>query len=174
MVADNDLALGRIVAAVSRSPFWRSTVIFVLEDDAQNGPDHVDSHRSPLQVISAWTRGGVFHRFTNTTDVLLTIEEILHLNHLSQFDAFGRPLRDIWTDTPNLAPVTPITPTQRLDEMNPPRTQGAIESRRLDLATVDAADMELFNHILWRAIKGDSLPYPGPRRMSALEARRAR
>jgi YVTN family beta-propeller protein len=174
MVADNDLALGRIVEAVSRSPFWRSTVIFVLEDDAQNGPDHVDSHRSPLQVISAWTRGGVFHRFTNTTDVLLTIEEILQLNHLSQFDAFGRPLRDIWTATPDLAPWPLLLPDQRLDEMNPPRTQGAIESRRLDLATVDAAEMELFNHILWRAIKGDSLPYPGPRRMSAIEARRAR
>lgn len=174
MVADNDLALGRIVDAVSRSPFWRSTVIFVLEDDAQNGPDHVDSHRSPLQVISAWTRGGVFHRFTNTTDVLLTIEEILQLQHLSQFDAFGRPLRDIWADTPNLAPFTPITPAQRLDEMNPPRTRGAIESRRLDLATVDAADMELFNQILWRALKGEAVPYPGARRMSALEARRAR
>jgi YVTN family beta-propeller protein len=174
MVADNDLALGRIVEALSRSPFWRSTVVFVLEDDAQNGPDHVDSHRSPFQVISAWTRGGVMHRFTNTTDVLLTIEEILRLGHLSQFDAFGRPLRDIWTDTPNLAPFAPITPPQRLDEMNPPRTRGALESRRLDLATVDAADMELFNHILWRALKGDSLPYPGPRRMSALEARRAR
>jgi len=174
MVADNDLALARIVEAVSRSPFWRSTVIFVLEDDAQNGPDHVDSHRSPVQVISAWTRGGVFHRFTNTTDVLLTIEEILQLNHLSQFDAFGRPLRDIWAATPNLSPFVPITPAQRLDEMNPPRARGAIESRRLDLATVDAADMELFNQILWRAMRGDSLPYPGATRMSALEARRAR
>jgi len=174
MVADNDLALARIVEAVSRSPFWRSTVIFVLEDDAQNGPDHVDSHRSPFQVISAWTRGGVFHRFTNTTDVLLTIEEILQLEHLSQFDAFGRPLRDIWAGTPNLAPFVATTPAQPLDEMNPPRARGAIESRRLDLATVDAADMELFNQILWRAIRGDSLPYPGARRMSALESRRAR
>jgi len=174
MVADNDLALGRVVDAVSHSRFWRSTVIFVLEDDAQNGPDHVDSHRSPMLVISAWNRGGLEHRFTNTTDVLRTIEEILGLERLSQYDAFGRPLRGIWRTAPDTAAYTALTPTQPLDAMNPPRTRGAIESRRLNLGTVDAADMELFNHILWRAIKGDSVPYPGARRMPAIEARRAR
>jgi YVTN family beta-propeller protein len=174
MAADNDLALGRIVEAVSRSPFWRSTVIFVLEDDAQNGPDHVDSHRSPLLVISAWSRPGVYHRFTNTTDALRTMEEILGLASLSQFDNFGRPLRDIWAETPDSAAYAALTPAQRLDEMNPPRTRGAIESRRLDLGTVDAADMDLFNHILWRTLKGGAVPYPGERRMSSLEARRAR
>ena len=94
MVADNDLALGRMIAALSRSPFWRNTVVFVLEDDAQNGPDHVDSHRSPLLVVSAWNRPGVYRRFANTTDVIRTIEEILGLGTLSQFDHFGRPLRD--------------------------------------------------------------------------------
>jgi len=174
MVADNDLALGRLVEAVSTSPYWRNTVVFVLEDDAQNGPDHVDSHRSPFLVISAWNRGGLIHRFTNTTDVLRTIEEILGLAPLSQFDAFGRPLRDIWNGRPDLAPFTALIPSQRLDERNPPRTRGAAESRRLDLAHADAADMELFNRILWRAIKGETVPYPGARRMSLLEARRAR
>jgi arylsulfatase A-like enzyme len=174
MVADNDLALGRIVEAVTRSPFWRSTVIVVMEDDAQDGPDHVDSHRSPLLIMSPWNRPGVYHRFTNTTDVLRTIEEILALASLSQFDHFGRPLRDIWASTPDTTPYTALIPAQRLDEPNPPRTRGAVESRRLNLATPDAADMELFNRILWRAIKGDGVPYPGTRRMSALEARRAR
>ncbi|MFI5279333.1 MAG: bifunctional YncE family protein/alkaline phosphatase family protein [Gemmatimonadales bacterium] len=174
MVADNDLALGRIVEALSRSPFWSSTVIVVMEDDAQFGPDHVDSHRSLLYVISPWARRGVHHRFTNTTDVMRTMEEILHLDHMSQYDTFGRPLTDIWSRSADLAPYTALTPTQRLDEMNPPRARAAIESRRLDLSEADAADMDLMNHILWRTIKGDSAPYPGARRMSALEARRAR
>ena len=174
MVADNDLALGRIVEAISRSRFWESTAVFVLEDDAQNGPDHVDSHRSPLLVISPWSRPGVYHRFANTTDVLRTIEELLGLGALSQFDYFGRPLRDIWSDTPDVSPYTPLTPAQRLDEMNPPRTRAARDSRRLDLSRVDAADMELFNRVLWMSVKGERVPYPGARRMSALEARRAR
>jgi YVTN family beta-propeller protein len=173
MVADNDLALGRLVEAVSNSPFWHSTVIFVLEDDAQNGPDHVDSHRSPLLVVSAWNRGGVIHRFANTTDVLCTIEEILGLGRLSQFDAFGRPLRESWTGAPDLRPYAALRPAQSLEERNPPRGRGALDSRRLDLAGADRADMELFNRVLWRAIKGET-PYPGPRRMSALEAMRAR
>jgi hypothetical protein len=174
MVADNDLALGRVIQALSASRFWPSTAVFVLEDDAQDGPDHVDSHRSPLLVISAWNRGGVNHRFTNTTDVVQTIEEILKLDHLSQFDDFGRPLRDVWADRPDLTPFTALTPAQPLDEQNPARTRAAIDSRRLDLSAADRADMDLFNRVLWRAIKGDSVPYPGPRRMATLEARRSR
>jgi YVTN family beta-propeller protein len=173
MVADNDLALGRIVETVTKSPFWRTTLVIVMEDDAQNGPDHVDSHRAPVLVISAWSRRGVHHRFTNTTDVLRTMEEVLRLDHLSQFDTFARPLRDVWTRTPDLAPYAARTPIQRLDEMNPPRSRSAIDSRGLELARADAGDMELLNRILWRSLKGE-LPYPGARRMSTLEARRAR
>ena len=91
-MADNDLALGRVIEALSKSPFWKDTVVFVLEDDAQDGPDHVDSHRSPLLVISAWNKPGVVHRFANTTDVLATIGAILKLAPMSQFDAFGWPI----------------------------------------------------------------------------------
>ena len=173
MVADNDLALGRIVDALSHSPFWSSTVMFVMEDDAQNGPDHVDSHRSPLLVVSAWTRGGVLHRFTNTTDVLRTMEEILKLDALSQFDHYGHPLRDVWRETPDTAPFTALPPGVPLDEVNPARGQAARDSRRLDLATVDAADMDLFNRVLWMAVKGETAVYPGTHRMSTLEARRS-
>jgi len=173
MVADNDLALGRIVEALSHSPFWKSTVVFVMEDDAQNGPDHVDSHRSPLLVISPYTRGGVLHRFTNTTDALRTMEEILHLDALSQFDHYGRPLRDVWRDTPDTAPFTALTPSVPLDERNPARGRAARDSRRLDLSAVDAADMDLFNRVLWMAVKGEQAVYPGTHRMSALEARRS-
>ena len=167
-VADNDLALGRMIEALSRSPFWKSTVVFVLEDDAQNGPDHVDSHRSPLLVVSPYSRAGVVHRFANTTDVLRTIEEIFGLESLSQFDYYGRPLRDIWSDTPDLRPWTALVPSVNLNERNPSRTRGALDSRKLDLHVEDAADEELFNRILWRAVKGDT-PYPGTRRASVRE-----
>jgi len=167
--ADNDLALGRMIEALSKSPFWKNTVVFVLEDDAQNGADHVDSHRSPMLVISAYSRPGVVHRFANTTDVLRTIEEILGLQSMSQYDYFGRPLRDIWADSPDLRPYTALTPAQSLDEMNVRGTDDAKESEKLDLSTEDAADEALFNRILWRTIKGPDVPYPGTRRASARE-----
>jgi hypothetical protein len=173
-MADNDLALGRIVEAISRSQFWRSTAIFVVEDDAQNGPDHVDSHRTPFFLISPWARPGVHHRFTNTTDVVATMEEILGLGSLSQFDYYGRPLRDVWTESPDIAPYRALVPAVPLDERNPPQGRGARESERLDLAFEDIADEDLFNQILWRAIKGETVPYPGPTRMSALEWKRAK
>jgi YVTN family beta-propeller protein len=172
-MADNDLALGRIVEALTKSPFWKNTVVFVLEDDAQDGPDHVDSHRSPLLVISAYNRGQIIHRFTNTTDVLATIEDILGLGRMSQFDHYGRPLREIWETTPDLTPYTALRPSVSLDEKNPQRGALAEASKKLALEKVDQADQDLFNRILWSAIKGDT-PYPGPTRMSALEARVSR
>lgn len=172
-MADNDLALGRIIEALSKSPFWKNTVVFVLEDDAQDGPDHVDSHRSPLLVISAWNRGKVFHRFANTSDVVATIEEILGLGTMSQFDHYGRPLREIWESTPDLTPYVALRSSIPLDQKNPPRTALAEASKKLALDKVDMADENLFNHILWSAIKGDK-PYPGTTRMSALEAKVSR
>ncbi len=167
-VADNDLALGRVVDALSHSPFWDSTAVFVLEDDAQNGPDHVDSHRSPLFVISPWSGGGVSHRFANTTDVLATIAELLHLEPLSQFEQYGRPLREIWRAMPDPTPYSALTPDADLDARNPARGSGARASSRLDLSEEDRADEDLFNRILWRAMKGDA-PYPGVRRGSVLD-----
>jgi hypothetical protein len=172
-MADNDLALGRIVEALSKSPFWKNTVIFVLEDDAQDGPDHVDSHRSPLLVISAYNRGRVIHRFTNTTDVLATIEDVLGLGRMSQFDHYGRPLREIWESTADLTPYVALRSSVPLDEKNPQRGALAEASKNLVLDKVDQADEDLFNRILWGAIKGDR-PFPGPTRMSALEAKVSR
>jgi hypothetical protein len=173
-MADNDLALGRIVEGLSRSPFWRTTAVFVLEDDAQAGPDHVDSHRSVLLVISPYSRPGVVHRFVNTTDVLATIEEILGLAPLSQFDHYGRPLRNVWSATPDLRPFEALTPAQSIAERNPPRGVGARESRRLDLAAADRIDDAAFNRLLWRVVKGDGTPYPSPRRRSTLDVARER
>jgi DNA-binding beta-propeller fold protein YncE len=169
-VADNDLALGRMIEALSRSPFWKNTVVFVLEDDAQDGPDHVDSHRSPLLVISPYNRGRVIHRFANTTDVLATIEDILGLGRMSQFDHYGRPLREIWETTPDLAPYSVLTPSVPLDESNPRRGAMAEASKKLTLKVEDTSDDDLFNRILWTTIKGDK-PYPGSRRMSTLDAK---
>jgi len=173
-MADNDLALARIVEAVSRSQFWKSTAVFVLEDDAQAGPDHVDSHRSVLLVISPWAAGGVMHRFVNTTDVLATVEEILGLGTLSQFDHFGRPLREIWRPTPDLRPFDAIRPAQSMTEQNLGLDDNARRSDRLDLAREDRADDDEFNRILWRAVKGTEVPYPGVRRSGVLEWARAR
>lgn len=166
-MADNDLALGRMIAALSRSPFWKSTVVFVLEDDAQNGPDHVDSHRSVLLAISPYNHAGVIHRFANTTDVIATIGEILHLGSLSQFDYYGRPLRGIFSETADLSPYDALTPAVRLDERNPSNGIGARQTERLDLSAEDRADEDLFNRVLWRSIKGTAVPYPGPTTMPA-------
>jgi len=173
-VADNDLALGRIIEGLSKSPFWRSTLVVVLEDDAQNGSDHVDSHRSVLLLISAWNRPGVYHRFVNTTDVIATIEKVLGLGSLSQFDHFGRPVTEIFGSAPDLRPYAPLIPAVSLAERNPSGTRDDRESAELDLRFEDVANEALFNRILWRMIKGDDQPFPGARRMSSLEYTRAR
>jgi DNA-binding beta-propeller fold protein YncE len=172
-MADNDLALGRIVEAVSNSPYWKDTVFFVLEDDAQDGPDHVDSHRSVLLVISAYNRGGTVHRFVNTTDVFATMEEILGLGKLSKFDYYGRPLQEIFNDKPDLRPYVALRSQQPLNELNPAKNATAQASLELNLERVDAADEDTFNRILWTAIKGQQ-PYPGTKRISSLEITRAR
>lgn len=163
--ADNDLALGRLVEAVSSSKYWKDTVIFVLEDDAQNGPDHVDSHRSPFLVISAYNRPGTVHTWANTTDALATMEEILGLGKLSKFDHYSRPLRGIWAAAPDLAPYHVLIPAVPLDEKNPAGTPAAKESALLDLSREDAAEDEAFNRVLWMAVKGD-VPYPSTRYVS--------
>lgn len=172
-MADNDLALGRLVEALSHSPFWKNTVVFVVEDDAQNGPDHVDSHRAPAFVISAYNSGGVVHRWTNTTDFIATMSEILHTGSLSQFDYYGRPLRNIWSGKPDLTPYVALTPKVDLNERNPRNTALATASAKLDLSAEDRADENAFNRILWSVIKGPKVLYPGIVRVSGLEWRRA-
>src|SRR5882724_56471 len=172
-MADNDLALGRIVEALSKSPYWKNTVVFVLEDDAQNGPDHVDSHRSVLLVLSAYNRPGVVHRFVNTTDVTATIEQILGLPALSHFDHFGRTLDDIFATKPDLTPYPALPAQVPISERNPPRKEGTA-AERLDFSGVDRADEGAFNRILWTALKGPGVPYPQAGRVSVLEMQRGR
>ncbi len=172
-MADNDLALGRMIEALSKTKFWESTAVFVLEDDAQNGPDHVDSHRSVLLVISPWARAGVTHRFVNTTDAIATMEVLLGLDALSPYDHYGRPLREIWRTAPDTRPYTALVPSTPLTDRNPSRGTGANESRKLDLRYEDVAEEDAFNRILWYTIKGTGVKYPGPTRMSSAEVMRS-
>ncbi len=154
-MADNDLALGRIVQTLSHSPYWKDTVIFVVEDDAQAGPDHTDSHRAPFFAISAYSRPGTLHRFVNTTDVVAAIEDILGMGRLSKFDYFSRSLADIFAATPDLRPYDPIIPRQDLNEKNAAGTAAARMSEGLDLSGPDRVDDQFYNRILWQMLKGD-------------------
>jgi DNA-binding beta-propeller fold protein YncE len=169
LMADNDLALGRIVEALSRSPYWRDTVIFVLEDDSQAGPDHVDCHRSPFFAISAYDRPGTIHRFVNTTDVVAAIEDILGLDRLSKFDYFSRSLADLFQAQPDLTPFTAVKPQADMDEMNPPKSAAADLSEGLDLGAADRVNDALFNRILWMTVKNGQ-PEPLPRTAAPLHA----
>ena len=168
-MADNDLALGRIVEALSKTRFWKDTVIFVLEDDSQAGPDHIDSHRSCFFAISAYNRPGTIHRFANTTDVVAAIEDILGLGRLSQFDYFSRSLADIFADTPDLSPWTAIVPSTDMNETNPAKTAAAQASQGLDFSVPDRVDDATFNQILWSMMKG-AQPLPGTDAKAPLHA----
>lgn len=157
-MADNDLALGRIVEALSKTPFWKDTVVFVLEDDSQAGPDHVDSHRSPFFAISAYNHPATIHRFVNTTDVVAAIEDILGLGRLSKFDYFSRPLVGIFAAKPDLSPWAAIVPDANRDEVNPAATAAARMSEHLDFSAVDRVNDETFNQVLWTMMKGAQRP----------------
>ena len=155
-MADNDLALGRIVEALSQSPFWRDTVVFVLEDDSQSGPDHVDSHRSPFFAVSAYNHPGTIHRFANTTDVVAAIEDILGLGRMSKFDYFSRSLADVFSMTPDFAPYRSLVPQADMKETNPSKGVAARMSEGLDLQAADRSDDALFNRVLWYMLKPDN------------------
>lgn len=165
MVADNDLALGRLIEAISQSPFWKDTAVFVVEDDAQNGPDHVDAHRTVCLVASPYARRGVVDSsWYSTVSLLKTIELILGLPPMSQFDAAATPMLDAFQDTPDLGPYKVMVPKQRLDELNSEDAYRAKDSLALHLdEEADRMDEEAFNEILWGAIKGPDVPMPSPR-----------
>jgi len=164
-MADNDAALGMVVEAVSHSRFWPDTAIFVIEDDAQNGPDHVDSHRSPAFVISPYVkRESVDSTMYNTTSVLRTIELILGLRPMTAFDAAARPMAGIFTGTPNLEPYTAEQPRISLDEKNAPDAPAAAASARLDFSEADRVDDLELNRILWLALRGSDSVAPSPTR----------
>jgi len=159
--ADNDYALGMLVEGVSKSRFWTSTLICVLEDDAQNGPDHVDSHRSPAFLISSYVkRHLVDGTMYNTTSMLRTIELLLGLHPMTQFDAAARPMAASFQMTPDPAGYVAEKPRIPLDNRNPPNAPGAAASQRMDFDEADQNDDNELNDILWRAIRKDAPPPP--------------
>jgi YVTN family beta-propeller protein len=164
-VADNDLALGRVVEAVTKSIFASNTVIFVIEDDPQSGYDHVDGHRSLCLVISPYTkRGKTISNFYNQTGVLHTMEQIMGLPPMNQMDAMGPLMTECFTDTPDFTPYTALPSNIPLDTMNP-GTLGSMsreerywanKSLRLDFTKPDAADDNELNRIVWHSVKGNA------------------
>jgi DNA-binding beta-propeller fold protein YncE len=159
--AQNDYAVGLLVDAVSHSKAWQSTAIFIIEDDAQNGPDHVDSHRAPAWVISPFThRGVVDSAMYNQTSVLRTMELIVGLRPLTHFDAGARPMLASFSQQADPRPYTVIQPKFSLTNRNPGTARGAEESARLDFSDADLADDDELNAILWRAIKHTDPPPP--------------
>ncbi|QHW00728.1 bifunctional YncE family protein/alkaline phosphatase family protein [Spirosoma endbachense] len=173
-VADNDLALGRFVEYLSKSPIWKESAVFVLEDDAQNGADHVDAHRSPALVISPYTkRKHVEHTMYSTSGMLRTMELILGLPPMSQYDAAATPMFACFTNTPTLTPYTHIPANIDLDAKNTAMTEPARQSEKLDLRFADKIDDRLFNEIIWKAIKGEHSVMPAPRRGAFLQVAEA-
>ena len=163
MVADNDLALGRIVQTISHSRFWPHSVIFVLEDDAQDGPDHVDAHRSVLLTISPFThRRMVEHKHFQTASALKTMEQILGMGSLTFFDDRASSLLMDFDSQPVLDPYTALQPSISLTEMNTPDAPGAKESSRWDFTHPDRAPEAELNRVIWQSVRGaGSLP-PAP------------
>lgn len=171
-VADNDLALGRFVEAVSRSKFWSDTAIFVVEDDAQNGPDHVEAHRTVALVISPYSRRGVLDsNLYSTTSMVRTIELILGLKPMSQFDAAARPMYACFQPKPDLRPFQHLTPKADLAERNRRDAYGAAWSERFDLTKADAVDDELLNDVIWHSVRGAGSRMPAPVRGAFFLAR---
>jgi YVTN family beta-propeller protein len=183
--ASNDYAVGRLVEAVSNSPYWKDTAIFVVEDDAQNGPDHVDAHRSTVFIASPYTKGGaVIHTNYNSTNVVRTIEDILGVNYLGLNDANAVPMSDVFIKEPNLQPYVapipgilcqpPVDPTLVPECKNPGKRPVTVAIKSLHDGTwwaqatkgfnfkhPDMINSDLFNRILWKGIMGDGKPYPG-------------
>ncbi|MGI8958291.1 MAG: bifunctional YncE family protein/alkaline phosphatase family protein [Bryobacteraceae bacterium] len=159
--AQNDYAVGLLVDAVSHGKLWGSTAIFIIEDDAQNGPDHVDSHRAPAWVISPFTHRGVVDSVMyNQTSVLRTMELIVGLRPLTHFDAGARPMFASFSQQADGRPFTAIQPKISLTDRNPGTARGAQESARLDFSDADLVDDDELNAILWRAIKHTDAPPP--------------
>ena len=168
MVADDDLALGRVVEGISKSKFWAKSVIFVVEDDAQAGLDHVDGHRTVALAIGPMIRRNVVDSNNyNHTSMVRTITDILRIPPRTQALANARAMNSIFTNDRDLSPYSPLTPKVALDEMNPPLKAlngralwAAQQSAAMNWSRVDDIDQAVLNRILWWDSKGYDQPYP--------------
>jgi Phosphoesterase family len=148
---------------LSNTKFWKDTAVFVIEDDAQNGPDHVDAHRVVALVISPYTkRNHVDSTLYSTSSMLRTMELILGLKPMSQFDAAARPMFNSFTAKPDLTPYVAEKARIDITETNKPGAFGAAVSEKLNLAKEDQADDMIFSEIIWKAVKGANSTMPAP------------
>lgn len=168
-VADNDLAVGMLIEHLSKSPVWKESVVFILEDDAQNGPDHVDAHRSPAYVAGGLVkRHFVDHIPYTTSSVLRTIELILGMPPMTQYDAGATPMWRCFAREADLKAFAIQPCTVNLNEVNPDHTTLAALSRGLDFSKEDLVPDEVMNNIIWKAVKGEHASLPAPVRAAFL------
>lgn len=164
-VADNDLAVGLFVEYLSKSPIWKETAIFIIEDDAQNGPDHVDAHRSTAYLAGGFVkRKLVDHTMYSTSSMLRTMELILGLPPMSQYDAAAEPMWRCFTSTPDLSPFQSVAAIVDLNEKNTKNTASARLSETFDFSREDRIPDLVFSEVIWKAVKGEDSQMPAPRR----------
>lgn len=167
--ADNDWAVGLFVEHLSKSPIWNESVVFVVEDDAQNGPDHVDAHRTTAFVAGGFVkRNYVDHTMYSTSGMLRTIELILGLPPMSQYDAAAEPMWRCFDKTPNAAGFVSVAPKIDITERNTATTKSARLSAGFDFTKEDRIPDLLFSEVIWKAVKGEDSPMPAPRRSAFL------
>jgi len=164
-VADNDLAVGMFIEYLSKSPIWKESVVFIVEDDAQNGADHVDAHRSPSYIAGGLVkRGFVDHTMYSTTSLLRTMELILGLPPMTQYDAAATSLWRCFNATPDSTAFQSVPAQVNLNDRNTASNVWQQRSEKFNFAKEDAAPDLEFSMVLWHAIKGDNVPFPGPKR----------
>ncbi len=174
-VADNDLALGMVIEALSKSTLWPELAVFVVEDDAQNGPDHIDAHRTIAYVVSPYVkRGSVDSTMYSTSSMLHTMELILGLRPMSQFDAAASPMFNSFQARPDPRPYLREEARMDLQQKNLKTAWGGDVSRKMNFAKEDAADDLLLNQVIWRSVKGDHSPMPPPIRAGFVLAKKDR
>jgi len=167
--ADNDLAVGMFIDHLSKSPVWKESVVFILEDDAQDGPDHVDAHRSPLYVVGPYVkRNFVDHTPYTTSGVVRTIELILGLPPMSQYDAAATPLWRCFTSTPDVSAFNSLPANIDLNNTNTAVNKLSVKSETFNFSKEDAVPDLEFTKVLWQGIKGMNSLVPAPRRAAFL------
>ncbi|MEI8204807.1 MAG: bifunctional YncE family protein/alkaline phosphatase family protein [Bacteroidota bacterium] len=160
-VADNDLAVGLFVDYLSKSNIWNESVVFILEDDAQNGPDHVDAHRSPAYVAGGFVkRNFVDHSAYSTSSMLRTIELILGLPPMSQYDAAACPMWRCFSDSVNITPFSALEANVNLEERNTALNEWQKKSEKFDFTAEDRVPDAQLNEVIWFSQKGDTIPCP--------------
>jgi len=164
-VADNDLAVGQLIETLSKSPIWNETAVFILEDDAQNGADHVDAHRSPAYLAGGFVkRNYVDHTAYSTSSMLRTMELILGLNPMSQYDAAAMPMWRSFDSVAKPSDFKAISPNVDLQAKNVVRNEWQRKSELFNFEKEDTNNDVAFNLVLWHGLKGDKIPFPGPTR----------